>query len=104
MYDKELDKEEAKHEGDPLVSFHEFQIILARVAFEMGLKNQNILDKKDQGKQLTTFFSDKLNVRTNQEVGENKPFINLNKPFLKSLEASYANQLKNVQSQKSSYC
>lgn len=85
IYEKELDQAEQKIEGDPRVSFHEFQLLLGRIAFECYPKDQ---EKKDMEDVMKRFFKKILQVRNNQEI-ETEDFPNINKKLYTKLRNYY---------------
>jgi len=87
IYDKDIPKSnEQFFEGDPHFYFHEFVLILARLAFETIGKG---MDKKEDDKTLTKFFKEHLLIRNNSEIEQKKPLSEINRPFMRKLTQAY---------------
>jgi len=87
IFDKDIPKvNEVPYEGDPHLYFHEFILVLARIAFETIGKGQ---DKKEDDKTLTKFFKEHLLIRNNTEIEQKKPLSEINRPFMRKLVQSY---------------
>jgi len=88
IYEKDLAKnEDPKYEGDPFLYFHEFQLVLCRIAMDSFPKELNN-EKRDLEKPLYRFFNDMLCIRTNNEI-KTKALPSMNRKFFAILEASY---------------
>jgi hypothetical protein len=66
MYEHNIDRDlDPKPEGDPMIIFHEFLIIIARIAVDVFPKES--MDKKTGYEiPLIAFFNDHLHLRTDQ--------------------------------------
>lgn len=61
--EKDLNGYENKYEGDPKLHFHEFQLALARIAYEERKTKSD--EKLEMDKILLYFFDQVLGIRTN---------------------------------------
>ena len=88
IYEKDIAKnEDPKYEGDPQLCFHEFQLILSRIAMDTYPKDITT-EKRDFDKPLYRFFNEILCIRPNDQI-KTKPLPNMNRKFFSILEASY---------------
>jgi hypothetical protein len=91
IYEKDIPNNvESKYEGDPQFLFHEFQLVLARIAAEALGRHS---EKKEDEKNIKQFFAQNLLIRDNEELTE-KELPQINRPFLKRLILSYQPELK----------
>lgn len=84
LYEKE-ENITKRLDGDPHIGFHEFQLLLARVAFEICGK-EDLKDARKDASRILKFFGPVLFFRLNEEVGQvdlpnvnRKMILNLNK-------------------------
>jgi len=87
-----MKNEDPKYEGDPQLYFHEFELVLCRIAIETYPKELQT-EKRDIEKPLYRFFNEILCIRTNDEI-KFKPLPNMNRRFFAVLEASYVQNPK----------
>jgi len=66
------------------MSFHEFNLVLSRLAIEIAKPE----DRKDPEKALLNFYSEILNLRRNSEVRTSK-FPNIGKKIFRRIEDYY---------------
>lgn len=86
IYEKQIpDGSEKPVENDPQLEFHEFQLCLARIAFELHSKDS---EKKDLDGIMERFFGDIIGFRQNDRVNVD-PFPNINKKLFRRLENYY---------------
>ncbi|KRW99650.1 hypothetical protein PPERSA_03451 [Pseudocohnilembus persalinus] len=86
IFDKDLEKaKEVEYQGDPKMAFHEFLLILMRIAFEHYPKNE---EKKNIEQLLERFFKQVLGFRKNHEL-ETEDFPNINKKVYEKLNNYY---------------
>lgn len=87
MYEHSIDKDiDPKPEADPMLSFHEMVLILARIGVETFPK-ENADKKMSLDIPILAFFKDHLHLRSDKEIAEKKRPVELNKPFLKYLRS-----------------
>lgn len=88
IYEKDLAKnEDPRYEGDPQLYFHEFELLLCRVAMDTYPK-ELATEKRDFEKPLYRFFSEILSIRKNEEINV-RTLPSINRRFFAILEASY---------------
>lgn len=68
-----------------MLSFHEFQLCLARIAHDLHAKDH---EKKDIDRVLRHFFAETIGIRKNDRV-QSDPLPNINKKLYKRLENFY---------------
>jgi hypothetical protein len=76
-------------EGDPGAYYHEFCLVLGRIALDI-VKGKDGEKKKDPEEVVVEFFAEIFSIRTNLEVQQRKELlVNLNRPFLTKLRNYY---------------
>lgn len=73
-------------DGDPHISLHELQMVLSRIAYDIGAREEGVGHNKrfDVEKHLKRFFSELMFLRTNDQI--DAPLPNLNRKLIKNLE------------------
>ncbi|KAL4481373.1 hypothetical protein ABPG72_010526 [Tetrahymena utriculariae] len=85
IYEKQIPEGVEKPvEHDPRLEFHEFQLCLARIAYEMHPKDQ----EKNMKLIMEKFFGDIIGIRKNDRIGLDN-FPNINKKLYKKLDNYY---------------